>query len=844
MGRTHRLARVVRGLCAAGLVAASLTMVGVAVAPSATAAAPPGTPWTFGENAYGQLGNGTTTTRRSGAPVNGLNGVVDLHGGREHVVALKSDGTVWTWGSNVEGQLGLGTTGNVSTPTRVTSLGNDNVAVETGHNHIVVLKADGTVWASGLNSDGQLGDGTTSLRRAPVRVQGITDATGIAAGRNMSYAIRANGQLMAWGRNDEGQLGDGTTTRRLTPVRVGASIGFGTVTMVTGGRDHGVAVLTDGSVWAWGSNNYGQIGDGTVTDRTTPVRVVASGITDAAAGAHHSYALRANGTVASWGRNYRAELGDGTTTARRTPVSVLGVSNAVTLGSGRDMGNVTLADGRVQAWGHNLYGQLGDGTTTNRTSAIVVPGISNAVKAGGGGSAYGVVLVRDAGTPPANQAPVARISGTTCSGLSCPLSGSTSTDDSRIVSYAWGFGDGSTGSGMSPGHTYATPGQYTVTLTVTDDDGATGTTTASVTASNPPPPPPNQDPVARISGTSCSGLTCSFSGSTSSDPDGTVVGHAWAFEPTGTATGVSATHTFPGPGTYGVTLTVTDDDDATGSASTSVTVSDQPATDPTFRAGAVSDANTTSAAVVVPAAVTTGDQLVLIATTNTAATHATPAGWALLDSVADGTQMRSSVYTRTAPAGFAGSTVRVALSSISKTNLSLLAYADAAPITRLASAVQGGASVTDHPAPGIDVETSGSVVLRFWADKSSSARSWDTPPGTTRRTTGNGSGGGHLASFTADVGGVPAGTVAPLDAVSSVASDKAVAWTVVTPAAADQGGDPPAPPPNQDPVARITGTSCSGLTCSFTGTASTDPDGRSWATTGPSSRRARPAARP
>ncbi len=154
-------------------------------------------------------------------------------------------------------------------------------------------------------------------------------------------------------------------------------------------------MLGDGSAWAWGSNDYGQVGDGTITDRTAPVKIIASGIADVAAGAHHSYALRTAGTVASWGRNYRSELGDGTGISRRTPVSVLGVSGATTIGSGRDMGIVTLADGRVKSWGHNLYGQLGDGTTINRTSAVFVPGVTNAVKSAGGGATYGVVLVGD-----------------------------------------------------------------------------------------------------------------------------------------------------------------------------------------------------------------------------------------------------------------------------------------------------------------------------------------------------------------------------------------------------------------------------------------------------------------
>ncbi len=255
------------------------------------------------------------------------------------------------------------------------------------------------------------------------------------------------------------------------------------VKAVTGGRDHGVAVLGDGSAWAWGSNDYGQVGDGTITDRTAPVKIIASGIADVAAGAHHSYALRTAGTVASWGRNYRSELGDGTGTSRRTPVSVLGVTGATTIGSGRDMGIVTLADGRVKSWGHNLYGQLGDGTTTNRTSAVFVPGVTNAVKSAGGGATYGVVLVGD-GTAP-NQDPTARISGS-CTDLTCPLSGGTSTDpDGTITGYAWDFGDGDTATGVAPGHTYEEAGTYEVTLTVTDNRGGTDTATLEVEVTEP-----------------------------------------------------------------------------------------------------------------------------------------------------------------------------------------------------------------------------------------------------------------------------------------------------------------------------------------------------------------------
>ena len=172
---------------------------------------------------------------------------------------------------------------------------------------------------------------------------------------------------------------------------------------------------------------------------------------------------------------------------------------------------------------------------------------------------------------------------------------------------------------------------------------------------------------------------------------------------------------------------MTDIDGATDTDSASVTVSNSAA--PAFRASATSDANTTSAVVTVPAAVKPGDQLVLIATSNTGATHTTPAGWTLLGMTTDGTEMRSSVFTRTVPAAGLTGTVRVAVSATSKTSLHLLAYSDAAPVTVLANAVQGTANATAHPAPAVNVATSGSAVLRYWADKASSARTWTTPAG-------------------------------------------------------------------------------------------------------------------
>jgi alpha-tubulin suppressor-like RCC1 family protein len=212
IGRTAA-ARRTAGVVALLLSAAPLAVTGPAVASGVA----PGTPYTWGSNSFGQLGNGTVSTSPSGpAAVSGLDDVVDLHGGREHVAALTSTGAVYTWGSNGEGQLGLGDTVNRSRPALVdVPCGAGAVtAVETGHNSTLALCSGGTVWDWGLNASGQLGDGTTTLRRSPVQVAGLTGVVAIAAGRDMSYAVKADGTAWAWGDNEYGELGDGSTVDR------------------------------------------------------------------------------------------------------------------------------------------------------------------------------------------------------------------------------------------------------------------------------------------------------------------------------------------------------------------------------------------------------------------------------------------------------------------------------------------------------------------------------------------------------------------------------------------------------------------------------------------------------
>jgi PKD repeat protein len=476
--------------------------------------------------------------------------------------------------------------------------------------------------------------------------------------------------------------------RRTTPVRVGS---LTDIVAIAGGRDHGLALRSDGTVWAWGSNDYGQLGDGTTTDRTSPVQVM-TGAAEVIAGAFHSYARRTDGTVAAWGRNYRANLGDGTTTTRTRPVSVRNLASVVSIGSGRDTGMAVLADGRLMAWGHNSTGQVGDGTTVNRSTPVLVAGVSGAVLAGGGGAEYSVVVV----------------------------------------------------------------------------------------SSGPPPP---RDPVAAFTAT-CEVTSCSFDASASDDPDGTVVGYAWDFGDGGTATEPAPTtqHEYQVEGTYTVTLTVTDDSGATDAASQQVVaeVEPPPPVGPVWRATASVDASTSRPTITVPASVQAGDRLVLVVSTNRAATLTTPAGWTLLGTVSDGTDVRSWLLTRPATAGLAGTTLQLTLDAWSKTSLALVAYSGSAAPSAFTSRAEP-VTTTTHTAPAAAVALDASTVLRYYVDKGGTAHGWTLSPTLVQRATTSGSDSGFLTAVLGEGAGVAAGTAPALNATSGISSARAIMWTVVLP---------------------------------------------------------------
>jgi alpha-tubulin suppressor-like RCC1 family protein/cyclophilin family peptidyl-prolyl cis-trans isomerase len=292
-----------------------------------------------------------------------------ISAGLNHSIFLKTEGTVWATGYNGSGQLGDGSTSSRSTPVQVLS---GVSAISAGHVHSLFLKTDGTLWATGRNVEGQLGDGSTTNRNTPVQV--LSGVSAISAGETHSLFLKTDGTVWATGYNGAGQLGDGSKTNQSTPVQVMSG-----VSAISAGVYHSLFLKTDGSVWATGYNYGGQLGDGSTSSRSTPVQVL-SGVSAISAGVYHSLFLKTDGSVWATGANDSGQLGDGSTSSRSTPVQVLSGVSAISAGYTHSLFLKT--DGTVWATGYNYYGQLGDGSTSSRSTPVQVLSGVSAISAG------------------------------------------------------------------------------------------------------------------------------------------------------------------------------------------------------------------------------------------------------------------------------------------------------------------------------------------------------------------------------------------------------------------------------------------------------------------------------
>jgi alpha-tubulin suppressor-like RCC1 family protein len=332
----------------------------------------------WGQNSNGQLGDGTTTQRNSPVTVLGLTtDVTVVETGYFHACVLLSSGAIKCWGQNTYGQLGDGTTTNSTTPVNVSTLSSGVRAISAGLLFNCALLNTGAVKCWGQNTYNQLGDGSTTQRNSPVDVSGLNSGVAaIESGYYHACALLNSGAVKCWGQNIYGQLGDGSLIQRNSPVDV-SGLNSGVIA-ISAGYYHTCALLSTGAVKCWGYNTYGELGDGTTTNSSNPVNVstLSSGVSAISAGGYQTCALLSTGAVKCWGQNTYGQLGDGSTTQRNSPVDVLGLTSGVTtISAGYIHSCAVLSTGVIKCWGANSSGQLGDGTITTRNSPVDVSGI-------------------------------------------------------------------------------------------------------------------------------------------------------------------------------------------------------------------------------------------------------------------------------------------------------------------------------------------------------------------------------------------------------------------------------------------------------------------------------------
>ncbi len=331
-----------------------------------------GTLWSWGYNIYGQLGNNSTAN--SSVPVQEASHGSDwisVSAGYYHTSAIKSGGTLWSWGLNGFGQLGNNSTTDSHVPVQESTHSTSWSSVCTGGDHTIAIRSDGTLWGWGCNTFGELGNNSTTESHIPVQESThSTDWSSLSTGYGHTAAIKSSGTLWSWGRNDNGQLGDNSTTDSLVAVQE-HSMSTDWVS-ISAGYYHTTAIKSSGTLWAWGNNSRGQLGDDSAVNSSVPVQedTQSSDWSSVSGGAYHTAAIKTNGTLWSWGWSNYGQLGNGAVIGSLIPKQEVTESTWIMVSGGANHTAAIKSDHTLWCWGYNLYGQLGNNSTTDSYAPV------------------------------------------------------------------------------------------------------------------------------------------------------------------------------------------------------------------------------------------------------------------------------------------------------------------------------------------------------------------------------------------------------------------------------------------------------------------------------------------
>lgn len=331
--------------------------------------------WVWGHNGTGAVGDNTTTERHSPTQtVSGGTNWKQVSTDSYRTAAIKIDGTLWNWGSNTSGELGDSTRTNRSSPVQTISGGTNWKQVACGYYHTIAIKTDGTLWNWGRNNYGQLGDSTRTDRSSPVQtISGGTNWKCVAScvNDNHAAAIKTDGTLWLWGYNAYGQLGNSNTNNVSSPIQ---TIAGGTNwKQVAIGYMRTIAIKTDGTLWGWGYDSDGQLGRSIISSVSSPVQTICGGTNweQVSCAIYHTAAVKTDGSLWLWGRNTYGMLGTNSTTDRSSPIqTICAGTNWKHVVCGYYHTAAIKTDGTLWTWGYNLYGQLGNSDTNYVYSPI------------------------------------------------------------------------------------------------------------------------------------------------------------------------------------------------------------------------------------------------------------------------------------------------------------------------------------------------------------------------------------------------------------------------------------------------------------------------------------------